>query len=109
MTTTFRPPTSEMPEWVRIYGGTHMAVYEGMFGIVLVPDTAEALIKVLLEVCPNAAEIVGAWARAELVRTKLAEFKETMQGQTIPEIERVMDERAEAAVKARQTIVKDTP
>ena len=66
-TPAFRPPTSEMPTWVRLRHDLRHLVLLGDYSAEEMLDVreAEALLEVLLDICPNAQNAVDDWLARE--------------------------------------------
>lgn len=74
MANQFRAPTSEMPEWLSLFDDNKLLfVVSGYEGATLDASEAEALLRVLLEVCPNAAHIVAQWIQPKRFDESLIE------------------------------------
>ena len=63
MTTKFREPTNELPQPFYLASGRILLSTEEPVYL-LVPD-AEALLAVLLDICPNAQDVVDDWLARE--------------------------------------------
>lgn len=65
MTTPFREPTSELPEWVERYDDERYMLSENddeaVDVVCLTVEKAEALLEVLLDICPNADDAVDSY------------------------------------------------
>lgn len=63
----FRAPTSEMPTWVRLRHDLRHLVLLGDYSAEEMLDVreAEALLAVLLDICPNAQNAVDDWLARE--------------------------------------------
>lgn len=67
---TFREPTSEMPTWVRLRHDLRHLVLLGDYSAEEMLDVreAEALLEVLLDICPNAKALAHNWLLEEQKR-----------------------------------------
>jgi hypothetical protein len=72
MTSHFRAPTSEMPTWVRLRHDLRHLVLLGDYSAEEMLDVrdAEALLEVLLDICPNAEALAHNW----LLEVQKAEY-----------------------------------
>ena len=63
MSQQFREPTSEMPTWVRLRHDLRHLVLLGDYSAEEMLDVreAEALLEVLLDICPNAETLAHNW------------------------------------------------
>ena len=73
---TFREPTSEMPEWI-VFDPKHpfLRVWDRFnVGVSVEHDVtdAEALLEVLLDICPNAKALAHNWLLEEQKREYMA-------------------------------------
>lgn len=73
MTSQFRAPTSEMPTWVRLRHDLRHLVLLGDYSAEEMLDVreAEALLEVLLDICPNAYAL----AHNFCLEYEMAEYK----------------------------------
>lgn len=72
---TFREPTSELPKWVRIHDRDvkhTIKIGEGELVAYLNVAQAEALLEVLLDICPNAKALAHNWLLEEQKREYMA-------------------------------------
>lgn len=76
---TFREPTSEMPEWVNasfsdVHGAAILLIRDprAMDAALLSVAQAEALLRVLLDICPNAKALANNWLLEEQKREYMA-------------------------------------
>lgn len=70
MSQQFREPTSEMPTWVRLRHDLRHLVLLGDYSAEEMLDVreAEALLEVLLDICPNAKALAHNWLLDEQKR-----------------------------------------
>lgn len=69
---TFREPTGELPEWVERYDDER---YMSVDTVCLTVEKAEALLEVLLDICPNAKALAHNWLLEEQKREHLKGWK----------------------------------
>ena len=77
MSQQFREPTSEMPTWVRLRHDLRHLVLLGDYSAEEMLDVreAEALLEVLLDICPNAKALAHNWLLEEQKREHLKGWK----------------------------------